>query len=92
MLEVLQTGVLYQLLHALALLGCGILAQHWRTSLLSAAGSLFLLGILLFSGSLYLMTLAGLKLGIVTPIGGLCFMLGWLCLAIAALREPRRTF
>ena len=92
MLAVFQTGVLYQMLHALALLGCGILAREWRTLLLSAAGGLFFLGILLFSGSLYLMTLAGLKLGIVTPIGGLCFMLGWLCLALAAWRVPRRVF
>ena len=92
MLAVFQTGVQYQLVHALALLGCGLLALHCRTAALALAGLLFFLGILLFSGSLYLMTLAGLKLGIVTPIGGVCFMLGWLSLALAGWRIPRRTF
>ena len=92
MLAVFQTGVLYQLLHALALLGCGILSLHWRSRLLDGAGWLFFLGILLFPGSLYLLTLTELRLGIVTPIGGACFLAGWLCLALAALRVPHRVF
>ena len=75
-LAVFQTGVLYQLIHALALLGVAALALHWRSRLLGAAGALFVLGTLLFSGSLYLLTLSSLPLGLVTPLGGLCFMLG----------------
>lgn len=85
-LSVFQTGVLYQLVHALALLGVGVLALHWRSRLLAAAGGLFILGILLFSGSLYLLTLSSLRLGLLTPLGGLCFMVGWSCLALTAWR------
>ena len=86
-LAVFQTGVLYQLIHALALLGVGALALHWRSRLLGAAGVLFVAGILLFSGSLYLLTLSGIgKLGIVTPFGGVSFLAGWLCLGLAAWR------
>jgi uncharacterized membrane protein YgdD (TMEM256/DUF423 family) len=74
-LAVFQTGSHYQLIHALALFGVGLLA-------LQAPGRL---GILLFSGSLYLLTLSGIgKLGIVTPFGGVAFLLGWLCLGLAA--------
>jgi uncharacterized membrane protein YgdD (TMEM256/DUF423 family) len=90
-LAVFQTGVLYQLIHALALLGVGALALHWRSRLLGAAGSLFVAGSLLFSGSLYLLTLSGLgKLGMVTPLGGTCLLAGWLCLALAAWRARSR--
>lgn len=85
-LAVFQTGVNYQLIHALALLAVALLAQHLPGRLAMFAGSLFTLGILLFSGSLYLLTLSGLKLGIVTPIGGLAFLGGWLCLGLAAWR------
>lgn len=85
-LAVFQTGVNYQLIHALALLAVALLAQHLPGRLTLFAGSLFTLGILLFSGSLYLLTLSGLKLGIVTPIGGLAFLGGWLCLGLAAWR------
>jgi len=85
-LAVFQTGVNYQLIHALALLAVALLAQHLPGRLAMFAGSLFTLGILLFSGSLYLLTLGGLKLGIVTPIGGLAFLGGWLCLGLAAWR------
>ncbi len=59
----------------------------WTSRLVSAAGGLFTLGILLFSGSLYLLTLSGVgKLGIVTPFGGVSFLAGWLCLGLAAWR------
>lgn len=85
-LAVFQTGVNYQLIHALALLAVALLAQHLPGRLAMFAGSLFTLGILLFSGSLYLLTLSGLKLGIVTPIGGMAFLGGWLCLGLAAWR------
>lgn len=84
-LAVFQTGVHYQLVHALALFGVALLLQRLPSGLLQAAGSLFTLGILLFSGSLYLLTLSGTgKLGMITPLGGLAFLGGWLCLGLAA--------
>lgn len=86
-LAVFQTGVQYQLIHALALLGVALLALQRPGRLLSAAGGLFVAGILLFSGSLYLLTLTGVgKLGMITPIGGTAFLAGWLCLALAGWR------
>ncbi|WP_415846098.1 DUF423 domain-containing protein [Stutzerimonas zhaodongensis] len=84
-LAVFQTGVQYQLIHALALIGVALLALHAPSRLLTAAGMLFALGVLLFSGSLYLLTLTGIsKLGIITPIGGTAFLAGWVCLMLAA--------
>jgi uncharacterized membrane protein YgdD (TMEM256/DUF423 family) len=89
-LAVFQTGVHYQLVHALALFGVALLAERLPERLLTAAGSLFAVGILLFSGSLYALTLSGLgKLGMITPLGGLSFLAGWLCLGLAALRSGR---
>jgi uncharacterized membrane protein YgdD (TMEM256/DUF423 family) len=89
-LAVFQTGVHYQLVHALAMFGVALLAERLPGRLLTAAGSLFAVGILLFSGSLYALTLSGLgKLGMITPLGGLCFLAGWLCLGLAALRAGR---
>ncbi len=86
-LAVFQTGVHYQMLHALALLGVALLAERLPGRLAGAAGCLFVAGILLFSGSLYALTLSGLgKLGMITPLGGLCFLAGWLCLGLAAWR------
>ena len=84
-LAVFQTGVHYQMLHALALLGLAALWQRLGGRLLTAAGVCFCVGILLFSGSLYALTLTGISaLGMVTPFGGLAFLVGWLCLGIAA--------
>ena len=84
-LAIFQTGVIYQLVHALALLGVAVLAAQLPGRLIGWAGGLFAVGILLFSGSLYVLTLSGLgKLGIITPIGGLAFLGGWLCLGLAA--------
>ncbi len=86
-LAVFQTGVHYQLIHALALFGVALLAERLPGRLLKAAGNLFAVGILLFSGSLYLLALSGIgKLGMITPLGGLCFLSGWLCLGLAAWR------
>lgn len=86
-LAVFQTGVHYQLIHALALFGVALLAERLPGRLLKAAGNLFAVGILLFSGSLYLLALSGIgKLGMITPLGGLCFLAGWLCLGLAAWR------
>lgn len=89
-LAVFQTGVHYQLIHALALLGVALLAERLPGGLVKAAGTLFAVGILLFSGSLYALTLSGLgKLGMITPLGGVCFLAGWLCLGLVALRGGR---
>ncbi|WP_285423562.1 MULTISPECIES: DUF423 domain-containing protein [unclassified Pseudomonas] len=86
-LAIFQTGVLYQLIHALAIFGVAILATQIQGRLVSYAGIAFTLGILLFSGSLYVLTLTGVsKLGIITPIGGLCFLIGWFILGWTAWR------
>jgi uncharacterized membrane protein YgdD (TMEM256/DUF423 family) len=94
MLAVFETAVRYQLYHALALLLAGLLleqgaeADRKRRTLLRLAGRLFLAGILLFSGSLYCLALSGIRwLGAITPIGGLCFIAGWGCMAWAASRK-----
>ncbi|MCU7843554.1 MAG: DUF423 domain-containing protein [Candidatus Thiodiazotropha sp. (ex Monitilora ramsayi)] len=87
-----QKAVDYQGLHTLALLGTGLLALSYPSRLLQIAGVLFLLGILLFSGSLYLLTLTGTRgLGMITPFGGTAFIAGWFTLALAAWRLPRST-
>ena len=84
-LAVFQTGTHYQLVHALALFGVGLLALHMPGRLVNLAGGAFAVGILLFSGSLYLLTLSGIgKLGMITPFGGVAFLIGWLCLGLAA--------
>ncbi|WP_371232592.1 DUF423 domain-containing protein [Pseudomonas sp. QE6] len=85
-LAVFQTGVHYQMLHALALLGVALLSVQVGGALVKWAGWAFVTGILLFSGSLYLLTLAGLSVGIVTPIGGLFFLIGWALLFATAAR------
>lgn len=86
-LAVFHTGVNYQLVHTLALLAVAVLATQLPGRLVTWAGALFCIGILLFSGSLYLLTLTGVsKLGIVTPFGGLAFLAGWFCLGLAAWR------
>ena len=89
-LAVFQTGVHYQLVHALALFGVALLAAHIPGRLVTWAGISFSIGILLFSGSLYALTLSGLsKLGMITPLGGVSFLAGWLCLGLAAWRAGR---
>jgi uncharacterized membrane protein YgdD (TMEM256/DUF423 family) len=88
MLAVFETGVRYHLIHALALLAVGWATTRWPGGWVAASGWLFLAGIVVFSGSLYLMTLTGARwLGAVTPLGGLAFILGWLALALAAFRR-----
>ena len=87
-LAIFHTGVTYQLVHALALFGVALLAAHLPGRLVMWAGVSFTIGILLFSGSLYLLTTVGIgKLGIITPFGGLAFLIGWLCLGLAAWRS-----
>ena len=86
-LAIFHTGVLYQLIHALALLGVAVLAAQLPGRLVTWAGFSFALGIVLFSGSLYVLTLTGFsKLGIITPFGGLAFLVGWALLGLAAWR------
>ncbi|WP_223546894.1 DUF423 domain-containing protein [Pseudomonas sp. A-B-19] len=86
-MAIFHTGVTYQLVHALALLGVAFLAAQIPGRLITWAGASFAIGILLFSGSLYILTLTGIsKLGIITPFGGLAFLMGWLCLGLAAWR------
>ena len=87
--SVLQTAVLYQFLHALGLLCIGILLQRRGDRLLGIAGDLLLAGVLLFSGSLYaLLCGAPRGIGMLTPLGGLCLIVGW-CVAAAALLRTR---
>ncbi|MFT6287927.1 MAG: uncharacterized membrane protein YgdD (TMEM256/DUF423 family) [Alcanivorax sp.] len=85
-LGVFQTAVQYHFYHSLALLAVGILAlSQTHSGLLRSSGWLFMLGIILFSGSLYGLSLTGIKwLGAVTPLGGIAFIAGWVCLATAA--------
>ncbi len=86
-LAIFQTGVLYQLIHALAIFGVAVLATQIQGRLVTYAGISFTLGIVLFSGSLYVLTLTGFsKLGIVTPFGGLFFLIGWAVLGWTAWR------
>jgi uncharacterized membrane protein YgdD (TMEM256/DUF423 family) len=89
MLIVWQTGVQYHLVHALALLLIGILCHLMpEPALVRSAGWLIMVGIVLFSGSLYVMVLSGVKaLGIITPLGGVAFLVGWLLLIIAAWKD-----
>jgi uncharacterized membrane protein YgdD (TMEM256/DUF423 family) len=92
LLEVFETGARYQMYHALALF-----AVAWIASRLPAGGAgaatlsgwLFVAGTVLFSGSLYAMALTGIRgLGAITPLGGVCFIAGWVALAVAASRLP----
>ena len=86
-LAVLQTGVQYQFIHALALLVVAILAQQRALRSLCYSAAFFTVGIVLFSGSLYVLVLTSFKLGFITPIGGSFLVLGWLSLAYSALRK-----
>jgi uncharacterized membrane protein YgdD (TMEM256/DUF423 family) len=87
MLQVFETGARYQMYHALAMLGAAYAAGEGGPPALWA-GRLFLLGTLLFSGSLYALALTGItRLGMITPFGGVAFLAGWLCLAVAFHRR-----
>ncbi len=88
-----ETGVRYQFYHTFALLAIGILYRRMPTKIMEWAGILFISGIVLFSGSLYLLTYlnatetVGLKgVGAITPLGGICFVAGWICLFIQSLK------
>jgi uncharacterized membrane protein YgdD (TMEM256/DUF423 family) len=87
LLAVFETAARYQMYHALALIAVAWAMSRWGTPQLRAAGWLFLAGTILFSGSLYLLALTGVRgLGAVTPFGGLCFLAGWLLLAFGVWR------
>jgi len=86
MLAVFETGVRYQVYHALALVALSSVMMRLNGWLVVTAGWCFIAGIVLFSGSLYLLAFTGIRaLGAVTPLGGLAFLAGWAALAIAAL-------
>jgi uncharacterized membrane protein YgdD (TMEM256/DUF423 family) len=88
LLAVFETGVRYQMYHALALLAVAWGVERWASGAAVAAGWAFVAGIVVFSGSLYVLALSGVRwLGAVTPIGGVAFLAGWALLAWAAWRS-----
>ena len=91
-LETFETGVRYQFYHAVAIILAGlVLGRDPSAKLANAAGWLFMIGVAIFSGSLYLLTITGMRwLGAITPIGGVAFIVGWACLGLAAWRGKRR--
>ena len=92
-LQIFETAVRYQMYHALALLVTGMLCQSFPAKQLRWAGNLFITGIILFSGSLYLLcfikhqNIQALWVGAITPLGGLCFIAGWVLLAFSIAKK-----
>ena len=87
MLAVYDVGVRYQLVHALALLAVAWASQRWPGPAVTTSGWLFVAGTLLFSGSLYALSLSGARgFGAITPLGGAAWIAGWVCLAWGAWR------
>ncbi len=87
-LTIFETGVKYHFYHALGLILIGLIGFHYSPQLLRLPAIVLSLGILLFSGSLYLMVLSGARwLGAVTPLGGVAFIVGWLLLAFNLYRS-----
>ncbi len=87
-LAIFQTGVQYQMFHALALVAIGVWSQNQPSLSVALPGWAFTVGTLLFSGSLYVLALTDLKFfGLVTPIGGILFLAGWAALAVTALKS-----
>ncbi|MCA9029448.1 MAG: DUF423 domain-containing protein [Planctomycetaceae bacterium] len=81
-----KTAAEYQMTHGLALLAVGLFSRHRRSTCMQVAGWSFLLGIILFSGSLYVLVLTGItRLGAITPFGGVAFLVGWATFALAIL-------
>jgi uncharacterized membrane protein YgdD (TMEM256/DUF423 family) len=88
LLVVFETAARYQMYHALGLVAVGLLAERTSHTRVRAAGWLFVAGTVAFSGSLYALSLTGIRaLGAVTPVGGLCFIAGWIALAIGVWRR-----
>jgi len=87
LLSVFETGVRYHIYHALGLLAVAWATERWPSPLVTLSGWAFVAGILVFSGSLYAMTLTGARwLGAITPLGGIAFILGWILLATGVWR------
>lgn len=83
-----MTGVEYHFYHTFAILAVGLLAMHFHSRALTGSGWAFVIGIAVFSGSLYAMALTGItRLGAITPLGGLAFIIGWILLAAAVLQK-----
>lgn len=87
MLDIFEVGVRYHMYHSFGLLAVAWASAHWPQSGANTAGWFFLAGIVIFSGSLYILSLTGLRwLGAITPIGGVAFLIGWILLARAGWR------
>ena len=94
-LQIFETGVRYQFYHALALLLVALLSEKMNSSAMNYSGYFFIAGVILFSGSIYLLAtreILGIDswksfLGPITPLGGLCFVSGWVLLLLAALKK-----
>jgi uncharacterized membrane protein YgdD (TMEM256/DUF423 family) len=90
LLNVFQTAVLYQLIHALALLGIvALLSQSVRSKALLISAGLMVIGTVLFSGSLYLLTLSSWRVGLITPLGGFLLISAWIMLLIAGFTHKK---
>jgi len=88
LLSIFETGARYQLIHALALLAVAWASTRWSGKPISIAGWAFVIGIIIFSGSLYTLSLTGIRiLGAITPIGGVAFIVGWISLAWSAWKD-----
>lgn len=88
MMSIFELAARYQMYHAIALLACAFAWTRWPGPAVGLAGGLFFIGTLLFCGSLYVLSLTGIRwLGAVTPFGGAAWLAGWLSLAWAALRH-----
>jgi uncharacterized membrane protein YgdD (TMEM256/DUF423 family) len=84
MLQVYKTGVEYHFYNSIGLLLIGLAGYHIQSKWLTWSGRLLIAGLVLFSGSLYALSITGIKvLGAITPFGGLAFVAGWICLAVA---------
>ncbi|MBD8070064.1 DUF423 domain-containing protein [Bacillus sp. PS06] len=88
-LKVWETGVTYHMYHALGLILVAFLADKWpNSSLVSFSGWLMFIGIILFSGSLYVLSTSGIKvLGAITPLGGVAFLAAWILIIVAAVKQ-----
>ncbi|WP_209977872.1 DUF423 domain-containing protein [Paenibacillus eucommiae] len=89
MLEIYQTGVQYHMIHAVGLILIALLADKLGNStLVNISGWSMMIGIVLFSGSLYVLSLSGIKiLGAITPLGGVGFLLAWVLIAVAVMKS-----
>jgi uncharacterized membrane protein YgdD (TMEM256/DUF423 family) len=92
--SIFETGVRYQFYHVFALLACGILYKEFQNKFIKAAGKFFIAGIVLFSGSLYVLTFIKAAvmpgydwIGAITPVGGLCFICAWICLFFGVYKK-----